>query len=59
MEIIKTIHQFLKVNQIKKNKISINSPIAIGLIGKKIGDIISIKLPNKKIINLKLIKIKI
>uniref|UniRef100_UPI0032B1291A transcription elongation factor GreA n=1 Tax=Candidatus Karelsulcia muelleri TaxID=336810 RepID=UPI0032B1291A len=46
-------------SNIKKNKISINSPIAIGLIGKKIGDIISIKLPNNKIINLKLIKIKI
>ncbi|NJJ98717.1 transcription elongation factor GreA [Candidatus Sulcia muelleri] len=46
-------------SNIKKNKISINSPIAIGLIGKKIGDIIYIKLPNNKIINFKLIKIKI
>ncbi|WP_375323038.1 transcription elongation factor GreA [Candidatus Karelsulcia muelleri] len=46
-------------SNIKKNKISINSPLAIGLIGKKIGDIISIKLPNNKIINFKLIKIKI
>ncbi len=31
---------------LKHNKISINSPVARGLIGKKIGDIIEIKVPS-------------
>ncbi|WP_212113300.1 transcription elongation factor GreA [Candidatus Shikimatogenerans silvanidophilus] len=44
-------------NNIKKNKISINTPIALGLIGKSIGDTSNIKLPNGKIIKLHIIDI--
>ncbi|WOX79455.1 GreA/GreB family elongation factor [Candidatus Shikimatogenerans bostrichidophilus] len=47
---------FLDVN-IKKNKISIKSPIGSSLIGKKKNDIITINLPNK-IIKYKIISIK-
>lgn len=31
---------------LKENKISVNTPIAQGLMGKKIGDLVSIKVPN-------------
>jgi transcription elongation factor GreA len=32
-------------SNLKENKISINTPIAAGLIGKKVGDIVEIKVP--------------
>ena len=31
---------------LKENKISVNTPIAQGLMGKKIGDLVSIKVPS-------------
>ncbi|WGH26172.1 MAG: GreA/GreB family elongation factor [Candidatus Shikimatogenerans bostrichidophilus] len=45
-------------SNVNKNKISINSPISLSLIGKKVGDKIKIKLPNNNnIIKYKIIKI--
>ncbi|YCJ94931.1 MAG: transcription elongation factor GreA [Candidatus Karelsulcia muelleri] len=46
-------------SNIKKLKISIDTPIAKGLIGNKIGEIAHIKLPNNKFVNLKIFKIKL
>ncbi len=31
---------------LKQNKISINTPIAKGLLGKKVGDVVDIKVPS-------------
>ncbi|WP_185873755.1 transcription elongation factor GreA [Blattabacterium cuenoti] len=42
---------------LKLGKISINTPISIGLLGKKIGDIAHIKLPNNMILNYKILEI--
>ncbi|AHL31294.1 Transcript cleavage factor greA [Candidatus Karelsulcia muelleri] len=46
-------------SNIKKLKISIDTPIAKGLIGKKRGEIAHIKLPNQKFVHLKILKIKL
>lgn len=43
---------------LKSGKISINTPIAIGLLGKNIGEIAKIYLPNNKVINFKILDIK-
>ncbi|WP_185873217.1 transcription elongation factor GreA [Blattabacterium cuenoti] len=42
---------------LKSGKISINTPISIGLLGKQVGQIANIKLPNKMIINYKILEI--
>ena len=41
---------------LKENKISINTPIAKGLLGKKVGDVVEIKVPSG-IINFEIIEI--
>lgn len=42
---------------IKYGKISINTPISIGLLGKHVGDIADIKLPNGSILKFKILEI--
>ncbi len=42
---------------LKYGKISINTPISIGLLGKKIGEISYIKLPNNMILSYKILEI--
>ncbi|WGH27432.1 MAG: transcription elongation factor GreA [Candidatus Bostrichicola ureolyticus] len=43
---------------IKFGKISINTPISLGLLGKKVGEIAHIKLPNNTIIDYEILEIK-
>ncbi len=43
---------------IKKNKISVNSPIAKGLLGKKVGDVVDIQVPSG-VIPFEILKISI
>jgi len=54
------VQQFTLVSEseanFKENKISINTPIAKGLLGKKVGDIIEVQVPSGKM-SLKIIKI--
>ncbi len=44
---------------LKKNKISVNTPIAKGLLGHKIGDQVEITLPNGNVLNLEILDISI
>lgn len=45
-------------SDIKFGKISINTPISIGLLGKKVGEIAHIKLPNNTIIDYEILEIR-
>lgn len=45
-------------SNIKEKKISVNTPIAKGILGKKIGDIVDIEIPNG-VINLEILDISI
>ncbi|WP_341653580.1 transcription elongation factor GreA [Blattabacterium cuenoti] len=42
---------------LKSGKISINTPISTGLLGKQVGEIAHIKLPNKMILNYEILEI--
>lgn len=42
---------------LKYGKISINTPVSLGLLGKKVGEIAHIKLPNKKTLDYKILEI--
>ena len=44
---------------LKSGKISINTPIATGLVGKEIGDEAEIKLPNGRVLKFKILNISI
>jgi transcription elongation factor GreA len=57
MNMIYTIVSESEAN-IKEGKISVNTPIAQGLLGKKVGEIVEIKVP-QGIINLEIINISI
>ncbi|KAA6339497.1 Transcription elongation factor GreA [termite gut metagenome] len=57
MNMIYTIVSESEAN-IKEGKISVNTPIAQGLLGKKVGEIVEIKVP-QGIINLEIISISI
>jgi len=49
----KTVQQYTLVSEseanLKEGKISINTPIAAGLLGKKLGDIVEIQVPSGKL----------
>ncbi len=47
-EVVYTIVSESEAN-VKEGKISINTPVAKGLLGKKVGDIVEIQVPNGKI----------
>ncbi len=44
---------------LKQNKISINTPIAKGLVGKAVGEVVDIELPNGNKLNLEILEISI
>jgi len=44
-------------SNLKIGKISVNSPISSGLLGKKVGDIAHIKLPNGRVIDYEILEI--
>lgn len=46
-------------SDLKSGKISINTPIAKGLLGKKLGDIAEITLPNGKILKFEILDLKL
>ena len=57
-----TMMEYIVVSEseanIKENKISVNTPIAKGLLGKKVGDVVEIKVPNG-IVTFEIIEISI
>ncbi|MXV37435.1 transcription elongation factor GreA [Flavobacteriaceae bacterium Ap0902] len=44
---------------LKQNKISVNTPIAKGLLGKKLGDIADITLPNGNVLKFEIVDLKL